>query len=83
MNKIKGTNWQSQQGDSEFSLQFETDNKAKYKFVEKAAQMAVDGKHTADIQEVVRCGNCKHRYSSEFCECRPADAYCSDGEKAE
>ena len=51
MNKIKGTSWQSQQGDGEFSLQFETDNKAKYKFVEKAAQMAVDGKHDLRLLE--------------------------------
>lgn len=35
----------------------------------------------ADVVEVVRCKVCKHRYSSEFCECRPEDAYCSDGER--
>lgn len=34
----------------------------------------------ADIQKIVRCKNCKHRYDSEFCECREPDAYCSDGE---
>ncbi len=38
------TSWKSQQGDGEYALQFETDNKEKYKLVEKAAQMAVDGK---------------------------------------
>lgn len=35
----------------------------------------------ADVVEVVRCKDCKWRKSSEFCECRPKDAYCSDGEK--
>jgi hypothetical protein len=34
-----------------------------------------------DMVEVVRCKDCKHRYSSEFCECRPDDAFCSDGER--
>ena len=32
---------------------------------------------------VVRCGDCAHRHSSEFCECRPKDAFCSDGERKE
>ena len=36
---------------------------------------------TADVQEVVRCKDCKNRKSSEFCECREPDAYCSDGER--
>ena len=36
---------------------------------------------TADVQEVVRCKDCKYRKSSEFCECREPDAYCSDGER--
>ena len=31
--------------------------------------------------EIVRCKDCKYRYSSEFCECREPDAYCSDGER--
>ena len=34
-----------------------------------------------DAVPVVRCKDCKHRYSSEFCECRPEDAFCSDGER--
>ena len=46
------TCWQSQQTNGEYSLQFETDNKEKYKLVEKAAQMAVDGKTIADVAEV-------------------------------
>ena len=44
--------WNSQQGEGQFSLQFETDDKEKYKLVEKAAQMAVDGKTVADFAEV-------------------------------
>lgn len=36
---------------------------------------------TVDTVPVVRCRECKHRHSSEFCECRPEDAFCSDGEK--
>lgn len=32
---------------------------------------------------VIRCQNCKYRHSSEFCECRPADGYCNDGERSE
>lgn len=35
----------------------------------------------SDTVKVVRCKDCKHRHSSEFCECRPEDAFCSDGEK--
>lgn len=46
------TSWKSQQGNGEYSLQFETDNKEKYKLVEKAAQMAMDGKTIADVSEV-------------------------------
>ena len=42
------TDWKSQQSDGKYSLQFETDNKEKYKLVEKAAQMAVDGKTPCD-----------------------------------
>lgn len=34
-----------------------------------------------DAVPVVRCKDCKNRYSSEFCECRPEDAFCSDGER--
>lgn len=33
-----------------------------------------------DVMRVVRCKNCKFRTSSEFCECRDDDAFCSDGE---
>lgn len=49
------TSWKSQQGNGEYALQFETDDKRKYKLVEKAAQMAVDGKVVAryiDIENV-------------------------------
>ena len=35
----------------------------------------------ADVVEVVRCKDCKDRHSSEFCECREENAYCSDGER--
>ena len=31
--------------------------------------------------EVVRCKECKFRHSSEFCECRPEDGFCNDGER--
>lgn len=31
--------------------------------------------------EIVRCKDCKHRHSSEFCECRPENGFCSDGER--
>lgn len=34
-----------------------------------------------DVVGVVRCKDCVHRHSSEYCECRPDDAYCSDGER--
>lgn len=43
----------------------------------------LDNSPAADVVEVVRCKDCKHRHSSEFCECRPEDAYCSDGERKE
>ena len=36
-----------------------------------------------DAVEVVRCKDCKWRHSSEFCECRPEDGFCNDGERAE
>ena len=42
------TEWKSQQSVGDYRLQFQTDDKEKFKFVEKAAQMAVDGKHTSD-----------------------------------
>ena len=44
------TNWKSQQGNGIYSLQFETDDIEKYKLVEKASQMAIDG--IADVVEV-------------------------------
>ena len=34
-----------------------------------------------DVVEVVRCKNCKHRYSSDFCECRSPNDFCSEGER--
>lgn len=46
------TSWKSQQGDGTYRLQFETDDVEKYKLVEKASQMAVDGKTTADVVEI-------------------------------
>lgn len=46
------TSFKSQQGNGEYSLQFETDNEEKYKLVEKAAEMAVDGKTAADVTKV-------------------------------
>ena len=36
---------------------------------------------TVDAVKVVRCKDCKHRHSSEFCECRDEMAFCSDGER--
>ena len=36
---------------------------------------------TADVVEVVRCRDCKERHSSEYCECRPDDFFCADGER--
>ena len=85
------TFWKSQQGNGEFALQFETDDREKYKLVEKAAQMAVDGKTAADVVEVVRCEDCKHcddmAMSGLWCNhpdnrnplgCRPGD-FCNDG----
>ena len=46
------TSWKSQQGKGEYALQFETDHEGKYKLVEKAAQMAMDGKTVDDLAEV-------------------------------
>lgn len=34
-----------------------------------------------DAVEVVRCKDCAYRHSSEFCECRPPDGFCNDGER--
>lgn len=36
---------------------------------------------SVDAVAVVRCYECKDRHSSEFCECRPDMAFCSDGER--
>lgn len=41
----------------------------------------IDKAPTIDAVPVVRCKDCKHRHESEFCECRPEDAFCSDGER--
>lgn len=40
--KIIGTHWNSQQGPDGYRLQFETDNKTLYKYIEKAAQLCID-----------------------------------------
>lgn len=40
-----------------------------------------DSLPSADVQEVVRCKDCKYRKSSEFCECREPNFYCADGER--
>ena len=39
---VTGTCWNSQQGPDGFRLQFETDNKQLYKYMEKAAQTCID-----------------------------------------
>ena len=39
---VTGTNWNSQQGPDGYRLQFETDNKQLYKYMEKAAQTCID-----------------------------------------
>ena len=70
------TSWKSQQGKVEYALQFEADDEGKYKLVEKAAQMAMDGKTVDDLVEVkhgewillaktrdkrvLECSNCKY-----------------------
>ena len=87
------TSWKSQIGDGKYALQFETDDVEKYKLVEKSAQMAVDGKTTADVVEVVRCKDCIY-YESYCCFNRQWDLessseipmvrendYCSYGER--
>jgi hypothetical protein len=35
---------------------------------------------SVDVVKVVRCKDCIHRHDSEFCECRPKDGFCNDGE---
>lgn len=47
----------------------------------ECVETAILNAPTADVVEVVRCKDCVYRYSSEFCECRPGDAYCSDGDR--
>ena len=39
---VTGTCWNSQQGPDGYRLQFETDNKQLYKYMEKAAQTCID-----------------------------------------
>ena len=46
-----------------------------------AIETEIDAAQTVDAVEVVRCKDCKYRNSSEECECRLPDAYCSDGER--
>lgn len=41
----------------------------------------INGLKYPTVVRVVRCKFCKHRHSSEFCESRPDDFYCSDGER--
>ena len=60
------TSWKSQQGNGEYRLQFETDNEEEYKLVEKAAQMAMDGKTEADFEEV-KHGYWKHNLYCSVC----------------
>lgn len=88
------TEWKSQQSAGDYRLQFQTDDKEKYKLVEKAAQMAVDGKNVADDVEVVRCRDCRRYVENKeafvsYCTkglrntfVKPDD-FCSDGERKE
>ena len=39
---VHGTRWNSQQGPDDYRLQFETDNEALYKYMEKAAKKCID-----------------------------------------
>lgn len=41
----------------------------------------IESQQPVDAVPVVRCHECIHRHSSEFCECRDAMAFCSDGER--
>ena len=78
------TEWKSQQGDGKYSLQFETGDKEKYMLVEKAAQMAVDGK-IPNAVEVVWCKDCKYWNGGDCFRIeltKPSD-FCSYGEKKE
>lgn len=53
------TNWKSQQIEGKYYLQFETDDKEKYRLVEEAAQMAIDG-----IKAI--CGTCAYAKHTTF-----------------
>lgn len=55
--------------------------KDSYKAKFEALCKAVDEAPIIDAVPVVRCKDCKDRHSGEFCECRPEDAFCSDGER--
>lgn len=37
----------------------------------------------SELFPLVTCGECAHRHESEFCECRPDDFFCADGERNE
>lgn len=52
------TSWKSQIAYGTYRLQFETDDIEKYNLVEKASQMAVDGKTTEDFVEVNTAALC-------------------------
>ena len=60
-------------GDSEFLQGYEAGILGAYNAINK-----ID---TVDAVEVVRCKDCIHRTSSEFCECRPVDFFCAEGER--
>lgn len=47
----------------------------------KCGREAVEKKGPIDVAIVVRCKDCINRHCSEFCECRPDDFYCADGER--
>ena len=57
--------------------------KDSYKAKFEALCKAIDEAPIVDAVPVVRCKDCKHRYSSEFCECRPENEFCFDGERNE
>lgn len=80
------TNWKSQQGDGMYSLQFKTDDMDKYKLVEKASRMAIDG--IADVGEVkhghwiwlegnlYECSECPNRTEVDEAMNEPLYIYC-------
>lgn len=45
------------------------------------ASMSLADVPVVDAVEVIRCKDCEYRHSSEFCECKPDDGYCNDGER--